>query len=178
MWDLVVESVQHLGRPPYSYFAAVTVGLLVIIYLIHRYRRANRPIIPFRAEGGDVEIAPQTIRGIINGSAQRVMGVETSTCRYEQRGRKLRVQVVIHLRASAKLTDVSAEIKKRVRQALKSHVGMEPTDIDPIKIKVTKIIGDAVPIDDEPEPTESGVELERYDEIEPEVPEGQGPYRG
>jgi uncharacterized alkaline shock family protein YloU len=177
MWDVFVESIQHLGRPPYSYFAAATVVLLAIIYLIHRYRRANRPIVPFRAEGGDVEIAPQTIRGIINGATLRVMGVETSNCRYAQKGRKLRVQVTIHLRASAKLTEVSAEIKKKVRYALKSHIGMEPTDIDPIKIKVTKIIGEASVVDEEPEPTESGVELERYDEIEPEVPEGQGPYR-
>lgn len=170
MWENLVDTLQHLIQPPYSYFCAIAVGLFLVLLLVRSYRRAHRPIIPFRAEGGDVEIAPQTIRGLVNGAALRVMGVETAHCQYFQKGRKLRIQLKIHLRASAKLTEVSTEIKRKVRHTLQTHIGMEPTDVDPIRIRVMKIIGDALPTEEPPErptPTPAPA-LEVYEHAEEE----------
>ena len=147
--NLQEQTTSALGRlvePPYLYWSIATlIGLMAILYLIRRYRRAHRPIIPFRAEGGDVEIAPQTIRGLINGTVKSVPGVKSATSRYEQRGRKLRLRIFIHLQATAKLVEVQQEIKRRIRLTLHAHIGMEPDDIDPIRVKVTKIVGEADP---------------------------------
>lgn len=178
MFDRVIELFGHLASPPYIYYVAGVVVLVAILYLSHRYRRANRPIVPFRAQGGDVEIAPQTIRGLINGAAGRVPGVEHASCQYRQKGRKLRVRVLIHLQAAARLVQVQEEIKRRIRSSLQSQIGMEPQDVDPIRIKVTKILGEANPLLEAETLPGDTVKVERFDnDVEEEVPEGQGPYR-
>lgn len=149
----------------------VVLALAVTIYLITRFRRANKPIIPFRAEGGDVEIAPQTIRGLINNSARSVSGVENAHCSYQQKGSKLNVVIKIHLLASSRLVEVEREIKQRVRQSLHLHVGMEPDNVKPIKVRVAKIVGEVQPLPSPSnyEPTESGVEeMEGFDQDTPE----------
>lgn len=144
--ERIALALGRLAEPPYLYGTlGVLFGLVAILYLIRRYRRAHRPIIPFRAEGGDVEIAPQTIRGLINGTVKSVPGVKSATSRYEQRGRKLRLRIFIHLQATAKLVEVQQEIKRRIRLALHAHIGMEPNDIDPIRVKVIKIVGEPDP---------------------------------
>ncbi len=143
MIERISPYFDRLIEAPFVYYAMGTVVVLVLIlFAIQRYRAAHRPIIPFKAEGGSVEIAPKTIRGLINTTVRSVPGVRSASCSYRQRGRKLRLKVDIHLNAASKLNDVQSEIKKRVRASLNTHIGIETKDVDPVRIKVTKLVGE------------------------------------
>ena len=54
------EFLSHLIRAPYLYYAVIAVVLLVGLYLVYTYRRSNQAIIPFKTQGGEIEIAPCT----------------------------------------------------------------------------------------------------------------------
>jgi len=154
MLNTVNNLLELLGWNFY-YVIAVGFGVVFIILLWLKLKRATKGIVPFKSAGGKVEIAPQTIRGLINGTVSRIHGIEHVSCRYTQRGRKLSVQVYAHLRADVRLKEMDVEVKRRVKAVLNTQIGMDPQDIDPVNLKITKIVGD--PTLDR-EPTESGVE--------------------
>lgn len=176
IWDYTYAVFWTLYAPPYRY-GVIALAILIIFWCL--YRRvvaARRPITLYRSQGGNVEIARQTLRGLIIGAALRVSGVDHATCQYDQRGRKLRVKVSIHLAGDARLKEVEEELKKRIRSALQQHVGYEPNDVQPINVRVTKIVGDPAPTLEEDFPREAET-LPRYDETDPEeLPEGQKPF--
>lgn len=139
-----IDSLSHLIHGPYPYMVGLAVLLLLIIWVTHCWRQNHRPIIPFKTEGGTVEIAPQTLRGIIQHTTHSVEGVEKANCRHYVRGKGLRVKVAIHLRASSKLKDVEARIKSQIRTTLFEQFGME--NVDPINIRVVKLIGEPMEV--------------------------------
>jgi uncharacterized alkaline shock family protein YloU len=136
------ESLSHIIRAPYLYYAVVAVALLVGLYLVYTYRRANQAIIPFKTQGGNIEVAPSTLRGVMQHAANSVEGVEKATCRHFIKGRSLGVRVAIHLRANNRLKEVEGRIKNCIQSTLREQFGME--NIEPIHIRVTRIIGDPV----------------------------------
>lgn len=136
-----VENLSHLTEPPYLYMWTSVLALLLVLYLVRSYRKSRRPIVPFKSEGGSVEIAPHTLRGIIQQSALSVDGVEKAHCRHYVQGRGLKVKVAIHLHATARLKEVENDIKKQIRAVLWDQFGMEK--VDPIDIKVVKLVGEA-----------------------------------
>lgn len=135
-----LDDLSHLTEPPYLYMWTTVLVLLVILLLIRSYRRSHRPIVPFKSQGGSVEIAPHTLRGIIQQTVLGVEGVHKVNCRHSVRGRALKVKVAIHLHASARLKEVESEIKKQIRALLWEQFGMEK--IEPIDIKVVKLVGE------------------------------------
>jgi uncharacterized alkaline shock family protein YloU len=137
-----IESLEHLLSAPYLYYAAVAVILLVILYLVRSYRRAHQGIVPFKTQGGTIEIAPQTLRGVMQNAANSVEGVDKASCRHFMKGRNVGVKVAIHLRANHRLKDVESLIKARIRATLLDQFGMET--VEPIHIRVTRIVGDPV----------------------------------
>ena len=149
--DTLSEALGHLIKPPYIYEMAVALVLLVSLYLIYSYRRANQGIIPFKSQGGNIEIAPNTLRGVMQNAANSVEGVEKAVCRHFLKGRKVGVRVAIHLRANHRLRDVENLVKRRIRATLLDQFGME--NVEPIHIRVSRIVGDpmATIIDDEPD---------------------------
>lgn len=168
-----IDSLSHLISGPYPYMVGLAVLLLLIIWATHCWRRSHRPIIPFKTEGGSVEIAPHTLRGILQHAAYSVDGVEKASCRHYVRGKGLRVKVSIHLRASAKLKDVESRIKTQIRNTLFEQFGMER--IDPINIRVVKLIGEPMEVrpmhrlvQDEPKPVFGDSEPTPVDELQPE----------
>ena len=140
--EAFAESVQLWLRPPYNYFALTCAVLLLLLYVTYAWRRAHRGIVPFSAEGGRVEIAPQTVRAIIQHAATGVEGVERAVCRVYPARRKLRILIMVHLQATARLQQIEVEIKRRVRLTLHNQFGFEAESIDPIDIRVTRILGD------------------------------------
>lgn len=138
----LVEALEHLLRVPYLYLAVLALVLLIALILLRNYRRAHQGIIPFKSQGGSIEIAPQTIRSVMQNAANSVEGVERAACRHFLKGRQLGVRVAIHLRANHRLRDVETLIKKRIRATLFDQFGMET--VDPIHIRVTRIVGDPV----------------------------------
>lgn len=134
------DALGHLLEPPYLQMMGGAFVLLVVVFLVQRWRYNHRPIIPFRSQGGHVEIAPQTLRGILQYAAASVDGVEKAVCRHYPRGRALKVRVSIHLRASARLKDVESGIKRQIRDILNEQFGMER--VEPIDIRVVKLIGE------------------------------------
>lgn len=142
--ETVVDSLQHLLTFPYLYYAGVAVVLLVALVLVRAYRRANQGIIPFKSQGGSIEIAPHTLRGVMQNAANSVEGVERAACRHFLKGRQVGVKVAIHLRANHRLREVESGIKNRIRSTLLEQFGMET--VEPIHIRVTRIIGDPVAI--------------------------------
>ena len=138
----LTETLSHLIKAPYLYYAVAAVVLLVGLYIIYIYRRNNQGIIPFKTQGGSIEIAPSTLRGVMQHAANSVEGVEKASCRHFLKGRSVGVKVAIHLRANNRLKDVDSRIKQCIQATLYDQFGME--NVEPIHIRVTRIIGDPV----------------------------------
>lgn len=163
----LVETLQHLLTVPYLYYAVVAVVLLVALYLLRVYRRSNQGIVPFKSQGGTIEIAPQTLRSVMQNATNSVEGVERAACRHFLKGRNVGVKVAIHLRANHRLRDVEATIKKSIRATLLDQFGMET--VEPIHIRVTRIVGDPIASVAEEPPEPEGTDLE--EEPEEDFPE-------
>lgn len=140
--EVLNESLSHLIKAPYLYIVVVTVVMLVGLYIIYTYRRANQGIIPFKTQGGVIEIAPSTLRGVMQHAANSVDGVEKASCRHFIKGRRVGVKVAIHLRANNRLKEVESRIKHCIQATLHEQFGMEA--VEPIHIRVTRIVGDPV----------------------------------
>lgn len=176
IWDYTKEVFLFLYGEPYRYGVIAVVGLTVLLFIARRLLNARRPIILYRGQGGDVEIARPTLRGLIVGAASRVVGVDHASCKYDQRGRKLRIQISIHLSGGARLKEVEDDLKKKIRNALLQQVGYEPNDVQPINVRVTKIIGDPAPVIEE-EYLRDDDTLPRYEEPGDSLDiEGQRPF--
>ena len=171
--EYINDTFTHLIHTPYLYYAVLAVALLIGLYVIYSYRRANQGIIPFKTQGGTIEIAPGTLRGVMQHAANTVDGVERATCRHFMKGRSVGVKVAIHLRSNTRLKDVEASIKGCIRATLSEQFGME--NIEPIHIRVTRMVGDpiATPKDvylDETEDSSALVEHTGDDSSEDERP--------
>lgn len=143
--ETLTKALGHLMEPPYLYYAVVAVVLLVGLYLLYIYRRANQGIVPFKTQGGLIEIAPHTLRSVIQQAANSVEGVERASCHHFIKGRSVGVKVAIHLRANSRLKDVETRIKRCIRATLHEQFGMD--NIDPVHIRVTRIVGDPIAVD-------------------------------
>jgi len=130
-------------EPPWIYLILIAVVFLLVLYVIYKYRRVNQGIIPFKTQGGTIEISPHTLRSVIQHATSNVKGVERASCHHFLKGRNIGVRIAIHLQANHRLKDVDASIKRMVRATLLEQFGME--NIDPIHIRVTRIIGEPVP---------------------------------
>lgn len=149
-------------------------ALLVLTIIWLRFSRARKPIILQRSEGGNLEIARTTLRGLIIGASERIDGVDHATCTYDQKGSRLRVTVSIHLAGQARLPAVEEELKRSIRTTLHQHVGYEPSKVAPINVRVTKISGDTVTLLRPPTDEESIRTLPRFDsDADEDLPEGQ-----
>jgi|TARA_B110000438_G_scaffold147884_1_gene142450 uncharacterized alkaline shock family protein YloU len=149
------------------------IGLIVLVIVWFRFARARRPIVLQRSQGGNLEIARTTLRGLIIGASELIEGVDRATCKYDQKGSKLRVTVAIHLAGQARLPLVEEELKKAIRTTLQQHVGYEPSKVTPINVRVTKISGDTITIEP-PREEEVQASLPRFDSDDSEeLPEGQ-----
>lgn len=138
-----VDALGHLLKAPYWYFAVAAIALLAVLFGIHYYRRAHRGIIPFRTEGGKVEISPKTLRSILQLAVNGIRGVDRAECHHIIRGQSLGVKVDIHLQARYPLREVEHAIKDNIRRALSEQFGLE--NVSPIDIRVIKVVGDSLP---------------------------------
>lgn len=141
-YKYLVELFQHLLDPVFLYPVTIGAILLIILWLYYRYKRANQGIIPYKTQGGNIEIAPSTLRGVMQHAANSIEGVERASCRHFIRGRGVGVKVAIHVRSNSKLREIESEIKGCIRATLYEQFGMEI--VEPIHIRVTKIVGDPV----------------------------------
>lgn len=138
----ISNTVMPWLQPPFVYLALLCLCLLLVLYVMYAWRKARRGIVPFETEGGAVEISPATVRGIIQHAAVGVEGVERAVSRVHPHGKHLEIQVLIHLDASAKLQTIQQEVRERVRHTLHNQFGFDPTSLQPINIRVTRIVGD------------------------------------
>ncbi|MEY2999942.1 MAG: hypothetical protein RL648_156 [Verrucomicrobiota bacterium] len=129
----------HLLQPPYAYYAAVAASLFILLLVIRAYRKSHRAIVPFKTQGGNIEIAPHTLRSVMQSAAQSVQGVHKCACQHFIRRHQLGVRVKLQLQANHSLRDVDAAIKERIRTTLLEQFGMET--VDPIHIRVSRIVG-------------------------------------
>jgi uncharacterized alkaline shock family protein YloU len=173
-YKYLVSLFQHLLDPVFLYPVTVGAILLIILWMFYRYKRANQGIIPYKTQGGNIEIAPSTLRGVMQHAANSIEGVERASCRHFIRGRGVGVKVAIHVRSNSKLREIESEIKGCIRATLYEQFGMEI--IEPINIRVTKIVGDPVAT---PKPTpddELGLP-ESYMSLDaPDISEDERPY--
>jgi Na+-transporting methylmalonyl-CoA/oxaloacetate decarboxylase gamma subunit len=138
-----LQQLEILFQYPYYLIVMGVLAFLFLCLLIARVRRMNRAIVPFKTQGGRVEIAPKTIHGILQHTVVGIPGVEKASCCHRQRGSKLQLQVNIHILATAKLKELETEIKHRIRSVMRFQFGME--NIDPIHIRVTRLVGEPMP---------------------------------
>jgi len=159
-----LNSLQFLLSPPWLYYwGGTTILFAVVLLVLVKWRREHQGIVPFRASGGKVEIAPHTIRSVIKYAVETVEGVEQVVVATQQKGSKIAVTLKLHLLAAVPLKQVDAEIKRRIRKALVHQFGME--QIDPIHLKITKIVGDPRPVEEvELEAENERPMLPRFDE--------------
>ena len=132
----------HLVEPPTFYWIVLGFVMLIILWIWHAYLTSTRGIVPFKTQGGVIEIAPSTLRGVMQHAANSVEGVEKASCRHFLKGRRVGVKVAIHLQANSRLKDVESDIKQCIKATLFEQFGME--NIEPIHIRVSKIIGDPI----------------------------------
>lgn len=136
----ISEPLRHLLQPPYLYLALLTLVILLLFALLARYRRLHKGIVPFQSQDGSIEIAPQTLRGVMQHAVISIEGVEKAVCRPLPHGNSLGVRVSIHLRANCRLRAIENQIQQQLRATLADQFGME--SVEPIHIRVTKVIGD------------------------------------
>jgi len=132
----------HLVEPPTFYWIVLGFVVLIVLWIWYKYVKSHQGIIPFKTQGGIIEIAPGTLRGVMQHAANNVEGVERATCHHFLKGRRVGVKVAIHLQANSRLKDVEAQIKHCIKATLFEQFGME--NIEPIHIRVSKIIGDPI----------------------------------
>ncbi len=132
----------YLTEPPWSYVGILTLIALIVLWVIYAYRKNTQGIIPFKTQGGTIEIAPSTLRGNMQHAVSNVEGVEKASCHHFLKSRRVGVKVAIHLQANSRLKDVEAQIKQCVKATLFEQFGME--NIEPIHIRVSKIVGDPI----------------------------------
>lgn len=132
----------HLVEPPTFYWIVLGFVMLIILWIWYTYSRSTQGIIPFKTQGGIIEIAPSTLRGVMQHAANNVEGVEKASCRHFLKGRRGGVKGAIHLQANSRLKDVEAQIKQCIKATLFEQFGME--NIEPIHIRVSKIVGDPI----------------------------------
>ncbi|MEY3000042.1 MAG: hypothetical protein RL648_256 [Verrucomicrobiota bacterium] len=137
--DQLTSLFSHLLHPPYAYYAAVAASLFFLLLIIRAYRKSHRAIVPFKTQGGVIEIAPHTLRSVMQSAAQSVEGVHKCACQHFIRRHQLGVRVTLQLQANHSLRDVDAAIKERIRATLLEQFGMET--VDPIHIRVSRIVG-------------------------------------
>lgn len=160
---------------PYTstpYIEAILIGLVVLllVVIVLLNKRWSKDIIPFKAKGGRIEMKPSSLRGILNSVSGSVEGVERVRSKYWQKGRKLGVKLWIQLHVTARLEDVETELKHRIRQTMKTQLGMD--EVDPIHIKVTKIVGapqEIIPIAEAAASDRSEAEPAAQERVEPEA---------
>lgn len=141
MQSAVAELLQRAIEPPWLYAIAATVfGLGAALYALVRYRQLHKPIVPFKSADGSVQIAPHTLKSLIQFAALSVHGVEKAASRHFPKRNRIAIDIAIHLHANSKLPLVEQSIKQRVRAALDEQFGMQA--IDPITIKVVKVVGE------------------------------------
>ena len=189
MNDHLIEPLQQLIEPPTVYWLAGAILLgTVFLVMVGRCRARRRGIVPFKSEGGKIEIAPDTIRNLIEHAAESVSGVEDVRCRIRQ-GRRLVINLCLTARAPVRLREMDSEIKRRVRSSLKTQFGLE--NVDSINTKITKTIGETtLPVVDEDPPVsdrsgsvyprgETPEKLILQDDAAPLPPEGddEAPFR-
>ncbi|HSH10047.1 MAG TPA: hypothetical protein VK995_06635 [Oceanipulchritudo sp.] len=150
--DNLSKIFSHLIEPPLFYFVVGGLVVLILLYLIYKVRLSTRGIIPFKSQGGTIEISPSTLRGVIQHAANSVEGVEKASCHHFIKGRSIGVRIAVHLRANNRLKDVESRIKRYVRATLYEQFGME--NIDPIHIRITRIVGDPVAVGENRYPDE------------------------
>ena len=158
-----------LLQPPYLWWWAG--GLAVALFLALSgmvWRRKTRGIVPFRAAGGRVEIAPHTIRTVIRHTVLGVEGVEKVKVKTSQRGAKTVVKLDLEILANAPIPVCEAEIKRRVRKALSHQFGME--QLAPITLRFSKIVGEPRSLEDEALPA-AREELQQLPRYEPDPEE-------
>lgn len=136
----LIDPLRHLAEPPFLYLAIIALVLLGILILFVRYRRLHQGIVPFQSSGGTIEVAPQTLRGVMQQAVLGVEGVEKATCRPLPKGNSLGVRVSVHLHVQSRLRDVENQIQQRLRDTLADQFGIE--SVQPVHIRVTKVIGD------------------------------------
>jgi uncharacterized alkaline shock family protein YloU len=135
-------NLNHLLLPPYLYFGLGALVLLCLLWWMQVYRRNHKGIIPFKAQGGSIEIAPGTLRGVIQLAAASVEGIEKASCQHFIRRHRLGVRVAVHVHSGFPLKDIDRQLKQTIRETLREQFGME--QVDPIHIRVARIIGDPV----------------------------------
>lgn len=171
--NTLANTLEHLLEPPYVLYLAAALVLLLALYLIHYYRRAHRGIVPFKTEGGRVEISPRTLRGILQLAVSGVNGVDRADCTHFVKGQKLGVKVNIHLESNNPLREVEAAIKQRIRSALRDQFGLE--NVSPIHIRVVRMVGDSIPSNYTSDgssrnyPTDESTELDSLEDLDPKA---------
>lgn len=172
-YQYLVELFQHLLDPVFLYPVTIGAIILIVLWLYYRYKRASQGIIPYKTQGGTIEIAPSTLRGVMQHAANSIEGVERASCRHFVRGRGVGVKVAIHVRSNSKLRDIESQIKGCIRATLYEQFGMEI--VEPIHIRVTKIVGDPVAtskesLEEESENSSSYVTLSEPDSLDDDRP--------
>ncbi|MCC5805655.1 MAG: hypothetical protein JJU00_04930 [Opitutales bacterium] len=150
-----VQSVECLVAPPGVFWlAGIALLALVGLAAVLRYRANRGGIVPFESEEGRIEISRGTVRSLIEKTVEQMDGIEEARCRLQQKA-ELAVHLSVTARAPVRLQELDAGIKRRVRSALKTQIGLEA--IDSINIRVTDVLGevDSGP-DDAPDGDDAG----------------------
>ncbi|MEX0323316.1 MAG: hypothetical protein AB3N63_14235 [Puniceicoccaceae bacterium] len=173
-YNYLLDLFQHLLEPEFLYPITIGAIILILLWMYYRYKRASQGIIPYKTQGGNIEIAPSTLRGVMQHAANSIEGVERASCRHFIRGRGVGVKVAIHVRSNSKLREIEAQIKGCIRATLFEQFGMEI--VEPINIRVTKIVGDPVATPKEALEEESDMGPTYLSLNEPDTSEDDRPY--
>lgn len=131
---------QQAQQPSNWYLAGGVVLGILALWLISSIRAANRPIVPFRSEGGNIAISPGTLHRLIDHAGRSVSGVSRISSTFRLKREVLNIRLFLTLQASARLPEVEADLRNSVRAALHEQLGLEK--IGSIDLVVRRIVGE------------------------------------
>lgn len=134
-----MEALAQYWQPPIVYAVGGFIVAAATAIAVLKWRASNRGVVPFKSEGGRVEVAPHTIRSFLQHVVSEVDGVEKAQCTFKQRGPKLQIDVKAKVQARLPLRTIETEIKRSIRASMRHQFNM--TNVDPINIRITQISG-------------------------------------
>jgi len=138
---------------PVVVFSLCTAFFLVLLWAM--FRRPRDRVTAFEAGNGSVTISRRALQDIIARSCEQFGEIARAKVLVRTPGGKLRTEIHLRLKQSARIRDFSETLRARITEALTENLGME--DVGTMEFIVAGIVGER--------------ETRKATELEPELSE-------
>lgn len=175
LWDNTVEQLRtlwqqvrwedfsYLLHPPYVWWL---LGILGVLFLWALLRRGQpKDFTAYNNQSGRVRVARKAITDLVRRTCATTPGIARSKPEVRTRGRKLRIRVIVKLRAGYRVDDVSNDLQRNLKRNLREVIGIE--NLGPIDVIVSGFSGKLPEARKMPPPAALTAPLEPVEEDKP-----------